>query len=137
VRPVHCSRDGATSQVLICAVVRFYRCGSCPGPVFPRTHAWLCRPNFWSCSQIPLARPVRRFCSCLHRSLISAQRFFQPHEPTLIWCPTARLLLSATVRSLILPLLCCHSKHFDFGCHSSISLVPCFGLLQVRTDIVL
>jgi hypothetical protein len=95
---------------------------------------------FWSSSQIPLARPVRRFCSCLRQSLISAQQFFQPHEPALIQYPAAWLLLPATVRSpvsSISPLLCCHSKHFDFGYRSSISLVLCFGLLQLRTGIVL
>jgi hypothetical protein len=35
------------------------------------------------------------------------------------------------------PFLCCHWKLFDFGYHSSISLVLCVGLLQVRIGIVL
>jgi hypothetical protein len=43
-------------------------------------------------------------------------------------------LTSAVSRS---PFLCCHRKLFDFGCRSSILHVLYFGLLQVRTGIVL
>jgi hypothetical protein len=67
--------------------------------------------------------PTRSDCSCVKASVFLAQ----------IWRrgPGARQLdcICPPTLARSRPFLCCHSKHFNFGCRSSISLVTCFGLL--------